>query len=207
MGMKKMETHNLLHFVIIVPHPDLAASLRGQSRFLFAAGMNGAWSFPHAAPLALLQRPLGEAELRDLAAALREATLPRGGKIALGKPVLIPCPGFHSFFGPALDVAPPPLPCPAVVHAFPALAVGIALAAPAEAPLLEQIRDLPPARPGFFRAGMVANLAIKPLNGAFPASSVPAAAENYSFEWRMGKPRWLPSLRNASYRRNGQDGV
>jgi hypothetical protein len=204
--MEKMGTHNLLHFVILVPHPDLAAPLRGQSRFLFASGMGGAWSFPQAAPLALLKRPLAGAELRDLAAALREATLPRGGKIALGKPVLVPCPGFHSFFGPALDLEPPPLPSPAVVHAFPALAIGVALAAPSEAPLLEQIRDLPPARPGFFRAAMVANLAIKPLAGAFPASSVPAA-ENYSFEWRMGKPRWLPSLRNALPRQNGQDGV
>jgi hypothetical protein len=94
-----------------------------------------------------------------------------------------------------------------VLHPFPALVIGIALAAPAEAPLLEQLRDLPPARPGFFRAAMVANLAIKPLNGAFPASSVPEAAENYSFEWRMGKPRWLPSLRNASPRGSGPGGA
>ena len=195
--MKKMKTHKLLHFAILVPHPDLAAPLRGQSRFLFAAGMSGAWSFPQAAPLALLKRPLGGADLRDLAAALLEATLPRGGKIALGKPILVPCPGFHSFFGPGLDLEPPPLSCSAVVHPFPVLAVCAALAAPAEAPLAGQIRDLPPAHPGFFRAAMVANLAIKPLDGAFPAGAVPGAAENYSFEWRMGTARWLPPLRRS----------
>jgi hypothetical protein len=83
-----------------------------------------------------------------------------------------------------------------VIHAFPALALGVALAAPAEAPLLGRIRDLPRASPGFFRAAMAANLTIRPLEGAFPRSSVPGAAENYSLEWRMGKPRWLPALRN-----------
>ena len=202
MGMNKMKTHDPLHFVILVPHPDLAASLRGQSRFLFAAGLNGAWSFPQAAPLALLRRPLREAELRDLAAALRKASLPRDGKIALGKPILVPCPGFHGFFGAALDLEPPPLPYPAVAHAFPALALCAALTAPAEAPLLGRIQDLPPANPGFFRAAMAVNLTIKPLGGAFPAGSVPAPEENYSFEWRLGKPRWLPSLKKP-----GQDGV
>jgi hypothetical protein len=198
-----MKTDNVLHFLILVPHPNLAASSRGQSRFLFAAGISGAWSFPQAVPLARLKRPLGEAALRDLAAALREATLPRGGAISLGKPILVPCPGFHSFFGPALDLEPPPLPYPAVLHGFPALALSVALAAPAEAPFPGQIPDIPPANPGFFRAAMVANLAIKPLEGAFPERSVPAAAENYSFEWRVGKPRWLPSPRNASPRRGG----
>jgi hypothetical protein len=37
---------------------------------------------------------------------------------------------------------------------------------------------------------MVANLRIRPLGGP-----VPGAGENYSFEWRMGKPRWLPSFK------------
>jgi hypothetical protein len=200
-----MKPDNALYFAILVPHPDLAASLRGQSRFLCAAGMSGAWSFPQAAPLARLKRPLGETELRDLAAALREAALPRGGAFSLGEPILVPCPGFHSFFGPALDAEPPPLPYPAVLHAFPALALSVALAAPAEAPLAGRIRDIPPANPGFFQAAMVCNLAIRPLEDAFPAGAVPLPAENYSFGWRMGKPRWLP--RNASPRRGGRDGV
>jgi hypothetical protein len=203
--MKKMKTHNSLHFAILVPHPNLAGALRGQSRFLFASGMNGAWSFPQAAPLARLKRPLSEEELRDLAAALREATLPKDGKITLGRPILVPCPGFYGFFGPTLDLAPPPLPSPAVLYPLPALVLCVALAAPAEAPLAEGLRDIPPANPGFFRAALVTNLTIRPLNRASPAEAVPA--ENYSLEWRLGKPRWLPSPRNAFRRRIGQDGV
>jgi hypothetical protein len=202
-----MKTHNLIHFVILVPHADLTASLRGQSRFLFGAGISGAWSFPQAAPLARLKRPLAEAELRDLAGALRDATLRRDGKIALGDPILAPCPGFHSFFGPALDLPTPPLPPAAALHAFPVLAMAVALAAPAEEPLLAQIRDIPSASPGFFRAALVANLSLKPLNGAFPADSVPGPAENYSFQWRLGKPRWLPSLRSLAPKRGKQDGA
>jgi hypothetical protein len=193
--MRKMEIQNTFYFVVLVPHPDLAASLRGQSRFLFAAGLNGAWSFPQAAPLARLKRPLTAPELRDLAGALREATLPRGGAITLGKPILVPCPGFHSFFGPALDLEPPPLPLPAVLCPLPTMVLAVALTAPAEASLAEGLRDIPPANPGFFRAAKAANLTIKPLRNAFPPEAVPAANENYSFEWRMGKPRWLPPLR------------
>jgi hypothetical protein len=193
-----MKTHNSIHFVILVPHANLAAPLRGQSRFLFGAGISGARSFPQAAPLARLKRPLTEAELRDLAGALREATLDRDGKIALGEPTLVPCPGFPSFFGPALDIAPPDLPPSAVLYAFPALAMTTALAAPAEEPLLAQLRDMPPVNPGFFRAALVSNLSVKPLDDAIPADSVPDPAENYSFRWRMGKPRWLPSLRSLA---------
>jgi hypothetical protein len=202
-----MKTHKPLHFVILVPHADLAGPLRGQSRFLFAAGICGAWSFPQAAPLALVQRPLSDGELRDLAAALREATLIRGGKIALGDPALVPCPGFHSFFGPALDL-PPPVPlCPAVLQAFPAPVLATALAAPAGEPLLARIHNIPRVNPGFFRAAMVANLDIRPLSRAFPAGAVPDPAENYSFQWRIGKGRWLPPLRNASPGREAQDRV
>jgi hypothetical protein len=193
-----MKTHNLIHFVILMPQAGLLAPLRAQSRLLFRSGINGAWSFPQAAPLARLKRPLTETELRDLAAALREATLGRDGKIALGRPALVPCPGFHSFFGPALDLPRPPLPCPAFLHAFPVLVLATALAAPAEEPLLEGIPDIPPPQPGFFRAALVRNLTLKPLNGAFPADGAPGPAENFSFEWRLGKPRWLPSLRGLA---------
>jgi hypothetical protein len=87
-----------------------------------------------------------------------------------------------------------------VVYAFPALALGAALVAPAEERLAGRIQDLPPANPGFFRAAMAANLTIRPLERAFLRSSVPAAAENYSFQWRIGRPRWLPSLRNPRRR-------
>ncbi|WP_010259816.1 hypothetical protein [Treponema primitia] len=183
-----MKTHDSIHFVILIPHPSMGAPLRAQSRFLFAAGIHGAWSFPQAAPLARVLRPLNPDELKSLAAELRSAAI--GSKFSLGKPALVPCPGFHSFFGPALDLLPPPLPYPGVLYPFPSLVLCTALAAPVDGPLLEQSRDMPPVNPVFFRAAMVANLAIKPLKGA----------GDYSFTWRIGKPRWLPSPRKSSPR-------
>ncbi|MFP3041817.1 hypothetical protein LQZ19_08345 [Treponema primitia] len=183
-----MKTHDSIHFVILIPHPSMGALLRAQSRFLFTAGVNGAWSFPHAAPLARVLRPLGPEELKSLAADLRSAAI--GSRFSLGKPALVSCPGFHSFFGPALDLPPPPLPYPGVLYPFPRLVLCAALAAPGDEPLPEQIREIPPVNPAFFRAAMVANLAIKPLKGA----------GDYSFTWRIGKPRWLPSPRKSSPR-------
>jgi hypothetical protein len=178
-----------LRFVILIPHRDLAAPLRAQSRHLFANGLNGAWSFPQAAPLALVKRPLSPAELLSLAKDLRDAA--SGGKFSLGDPTLVPCPGFHAFFGPALDPPPPPLPYPAVLYPFPALALCAALVAPHDEPLLDRFHGIPPASPGFFRAAMVANLTIKPLAKGPPT-------ETYSFAWRIGKPRWLPAPRERA---------
>jgi hypothetical protein len=179
-----MNTDNLKHFVLLIPHRDMAGPLRALSRSLFAAGVHGAWSFPQAAPLALVTRPLPPAALQSLAAALRSATLRNAGaKITLGPPALVSCPGFHSFFGPVLDLPPPPLPYPGVRYSFPSLVLCTGLVAPGDEAVPGTIRDIPPVNPAFFRAAMVANLTIKPL--ADPA-------ENYSFTWRIGKPRWLP---------------
>jgi hypothetical protein len=184
-----VNTHDLRYFVLLIPHRDLAAPLRTQNRFLFATGIHGAWSFPQAAPLARVLRPLRPEELQSLAADIRTAALQGAdsGKISLGKPVLVPCPLFHSFFGPALDLPPPPLPYSGVLYPFPSLVLCTALATPGDEPALGMIHGIPPVNPAFFRAAMVANLAIKPLKGA----------GDYSFTWRMGKPRWLPSPRKT----------
>lgn len=190
-----MKTHNSIHFVILIPHAAVTGPLRAQSRFLFAAGINGAWSFPQAAPLARLKRPFTPAELKTLALELRNAALQNnspGGRITLGPPALVPCPGFHGFFGPALELPLPPLPCSGVLYPFPSLILCTALVAPGDAGALEIIPAIPPVSPAFFRAAMVANLRIKPLAGAFPPEAVPDPGENYSFTWRIGKPRWLP---------------
>jgi hypothetical protein len=171
-----------LHFVILIPHITVAGPLRSLSRFLFAAGLPGAWSFPQAAPLAQVKRPFSPEELVSLALDLRSQTLP-DGKITLGPPALVPCPLFPGFFGPALDLPPPPLPYPGILYPFPNLVLCTGLVPPGDAAILENIPDIPPVSPAFFRAAMVANLTIKPLSGA---------EGNYSFTWRTGKPRWLP---------------
>jgi hypothetical protein len=87
-----------------------------------------------------------------------------------------------------------------VLYPFPILVLCTALVPPGDEALLETIRDIPPVNPAFFRAAMVAILTIKPLSGAFPPESVPDPAENYSFSWRIGKPRWLPVPRTASHK-------
>lgn len=176
--------------MILIPHRDMAGPLRVQSRLLFASGMSGAWSFPQAAPLARVLRPLSPEALQSLASDLRAATLQNttGGKINLGPPALVPCPGFHGFFGPALDLRPPPLPYPGVLYHFPTLVLCTGLVAPGDTALLTDIPGIPPVSPAFFRAAMVANLAIKLL------------PENYSSTWRIGKPRWLPAVRKAALR-------
>lgn len=186
-----MNTLDFKNFVILIPHRDMAGPLHALSRRLFAAGIPGAWSFPYAAPLALLKRPLLPPELQSLASELRSGTLrdATDGKINLGKPALVPCPGFHGFFGPALDLPPPSLPYPGVLYPFPKLVLCTGLFAPGDEALLNNIPDIPPVNPAFFRAAMVANLTIKPLE------TVPEGAANYSFTWRIGKPRWLPAYR------------
>ncbi|GHV74363.1 hypothetical protein AGMMS49940_16650 [Spirochaetia bacterium] len=176
------------HFVLLIPHRDMAGPLRTLSRFLFASGLPGAWSFPQAAPLALVKRPLSPAALQSLASNLRSAAQDSaGGKINLGPPELVPCPLFHGFFGPTLDLSPPPLPYPGVLYPFPRIVLCTGVVARGDAVLLTDIPDIPPVSPAFFRAAMVANMTIRPL--------IPEPPENYSFTWRIGKPRWLPSYR------------
>jgi hypothetical protein len=55
--------------------------MRSVQRKLFSQGFDGAFSFPTAAPLALLKEPLSESDLKNVAEALRAATMKAGGKI------------------------------------------------------------------------------------------------------------------------------
>jgi hypothetical protein len=205
-----------LRFVALIPHRDAAAPLHAQSGSLFAAGIAGAFSFPPAAPLALVSRPFSQPELRSLASALRAGTALAGnGKINPGPPILQPCPGFHSFYGPSLDLPPPPLPYPGVLYPFPVLALCIALIEAGAEAALENAEAAPalPANPAAFRAAMVANLSIRPLfgnagscdgtgssggigSGNSTGSGIAAGEPNYSFAWRIGPPCWLPSPRS-----------
>ncbi|MDR0487448.1 MAG: hypothetical protein LBG91_04300, partial [Treponema sp.] len=97
-------------FLVLVPHRDVRLKLRKWSGSLFMAGIQGAYHFPWAAPLALLTRPLDTPELKHCARILRDtaggvkisarecscAALPLTGK---DRPVI---------FGPRLDLALPP---------------------------------------------------------------------------------------------------
>jgi hypothetical protein len=175
----------------------MEGALKAQSRFLFAAGLPGARSFPHVIPLGLLSRPLPAAELHALGTRIREKTLKDGrdGRICLGKPVLVPCPGFPAFYGPMLDLSPlsPPeassqVPSWKPLRSFPVLALCTALVAPADEDRLAKAGEPPPLSPSWFRAGALANMAIR---------SLPAGNSPYSLSWKLGFPHWLPSPRSC----------
>jgi len=176
--LKCRERQNSVNFLVLVPHRDSRIPLRGWSASLFNAGLPGAWSFPWAAPLTVLHRPLNEKTLKSLAGALRRQISKNGGKFTAGDSVSAALPA-HIFkeksafiYGPALNITTElgieyPVMEPVVMGS--ALHYGI----------LPQ--NLPPPPQISFRAAAIANMCYWPL----PASE-------YSFEWEIGKLYWLP---------------
>jgi hypothetical protein len=214
-GNPFVNTHHRggIRLLALIPHRDIRKQLRAWSGELFAAGMAGAWSFPWAAPLACLSRPLTAAELRDAAFALRE--MRRGGedgKFWAGEPAVSPLPAFlfprgpggssgetggsPAVYGPRLNPAgfeqalgggarskarywfsPPVL--GAAVVATVVDAASLETGTPPDVPHL-----LPSPPLISFRAAALANMVFTPLDGGERA---------YSFEWKIGELRWLPS--------------
>ncbi|MDR3160379.1 MAG: hypothetical protein LBU28_02055 [Spirochaetaceae bacterium] len=194
-----------LRFVILLPHRDTGKILRDYRRRLFASGFPGAFSFPAAAPLALVSRPFTAEELRDLARGLRRSGTEAGrdGTFTAGPPGALPFPreasafAGLSLFGPTLDPPPPDAAAfPACRSPFPALILCASLVPGGEGDLLRE--KAPPPRPGAlsFRAAAVANLVIRPLEAPGPEPA-------YSFEWKTGRPYWLPSIPGSNGRVTG----
>jgi hypothetical protein len=212
-GERQGRRSGLLRFAVLVPHRDSRRLVETRRPSLFAAGFLGAWSFPAAAPLALLARSLTASELKALAVFLREASRAGGrdGRITAGEAAEVPCPGADSglkenvknglrFRGPVLD-----LPVPAWED----------ICSPNRTPPQTNLQaenqpdtvytpfpsvvlcaaltpgGLPPGSlpvlPVFsFRAAAVANLVISPLALGTPG---------YSFRWKIGRLFWLPKTR------------
>jgi hypothetical protein len=180
----------------MVPHCDTRGALRDWSERLFASGCLGAWSFPWAAPLALLSAPLSGEELKLSAAALREETLARGGDgtFRAGGTAGADFPAtragglsqrsiFGLRFDPALDPGVSLFSGSAaekILFRFSPLLLGCGILREGEA--------LPPIPPPSlsFRAAALANMSFRPLSGGCAA---------YSFTWSIGKLRWLPRPR------------
>jgi hypothetical protein len=173
----------------LVPHRDCRKLLRSRSAELFASGFLGAWSFPQAAPLALLSAPLTEEELRELAWNLRRRSLEEGrdGMMQSGASAVLPLdpPG-----GPPLKIYGPALELRVgsgdfgsgegkILAVLPPI-LGCAVLAGCETGAAEI--------PGrfTFRAAAAANMRYRPL---------PGGDRDYSFSWKIGKLRWLPSRR------------
>ncbi|MDR2053984.1 MAG: hypothetical protein LBP80_11285 [Treponema sp.] len=181
----------LLRIAVLVPHRDIRPALYSLRRRIFAAGIPGAYSFPPVVPLALLERPLPDSELKALAASLRTLSLETGGVFtvsAAGPPSLIGGPGGFSFWGFPLNIPVPPLPG---ALSFPRAA----LCAAAAGTDTETEREIllktggPPLP--HFRAAAAANLAVKffPADGRVPGGE--STLPGLSSRWRIGKPCWL----------------
>jgi hypothetical protein len=185
-----MENMGPLDFVVLIPHRDSVPFMRAYSRTLFAAGLAGAFSFPPAAPLALVSRPFTRGELKALALALRELSLRDGreGKIRTGAAAALPCPledacGEFAFWGLTLDLPLGALSFPAggekkIRRRFSGPILCAAIIGPGDkgrAPSYE-------GPPVSFRAAAVANMRLRPLAQGEAA---------YSYEWETGLPAWL----------------
>jgi hypothetical protein len=187
-------------FAVLVPHRDTIFSIEKFRQQIFALGLDGAFSFPAAAPLALLSRPLSGEELKTAAVEMRK--LLGGGKFVLsalpeksplgesppGLPFASRCTGSPeglSFFGPCLDMPFPPLPESAVLTRWEKPFLAPAVLGPGGAECVRVLADKLPSPPELsFRAAALANLAI------YPAGNGEA---EYSYAWEMGRLYWLPN--------------
>ncbi|MDR1238804.1 MAG: hypothetical protein LBK27_01700 [Treponema sp.] len=207
----KLNTAGRLRLLVLIPHRDARNVIRRWSEGLFAAGMTGAGTFPWVVPLAVLSRPLSPGELRDAALTLREANLggdgkirsPGAGMISLG-PSRFPgnsgvsggSPGgggeYPAIYGLVLNLVVPDLAGSAAGAQLCRLAPPVLGAA-----LIEGPEDafppgkFPPPPETTFRAAALANMIYRIR---------PAGEGAVLFEWKTGKPRWLPSNRSAAKR-------
>ncbi|MDR2258594.1 MAG: hypothetical protein LBE14_05540 [Treponema sp.] len=216
-----MNTHRRggINLLALIPHRDIRKRLRAWSGELFAAGMAGAWSFPWAAPLACLSRPLTAGELRDAAFALREFT-GGGGKFWTRPPAASPFPAFFvprrpdgasgepggwgpAVYGPGLDpggfeqalreIAASKAAgwfSPPVLGAAIVDAGGPETGMPPDTAFPAPFRAPLPEPPALsFRAAALANMLFIPLDAGDRARS---------FEWCIGPLRWLPPVKKTT---------
>ena len=174
-----------LQLLVLVPHRDTRGLLRAWSASLFSEGLQGAWSFPWVMPIAALNRPLSNEELKSRALTLRQTIEHSGGKLAAGEPTAAVISDNVSVFGPSVNIALPDsffdFDDDAVIRRVSPLVVGAALCETGSSPDIKR-----PAPALSFRAAALANMVFRPL------SSRNGACNDFSFEWEIGKLFWLP---------------
>jgi hypothetical protein len=162
-------------FLVLVPHQETRLILRKYCENLYNNIPAGAYDFPLAAPIAVLERPLAAEELKQRAKEIRKAM--GNNKFAAAginsvffsggeKPLFI--------FGPKIDAVPGAKLLPVIGCCLLPSKTDIALPEPPKIT---------------FRAAAVANMFWKPANGGF--------------KWKIGKLYWLPKEDKASERRQG----
>ncbi|MCL1814005.1 MAG: hypothetical protein FWG29_10875 [Treponema sp.] len=185
------DTVSPLLFIVLVPHRDCLPALEAYRRDIFAAGFDGAFSFPAAAPLALLKRPLDVMELKVAAAELRKNL----GEKKIVSEGQADCNGWENsepghtvlFFGLTLDLPLPAFPPDAVLKTWKKPILAPAILIPDDNPELQFIANKT-APDLSFRAAALANLALQPTGSA---ESCPFERD-FSFTWELGPLYWLP---------------
>ena len=183
-----METKEVtFNYIILVPHRDAVNQFNEYRQKLFSEGVLGALSFPGASPLAEVSGPFSVKELKDLALNIRGLTAENDGKIQS-------CPSIAATRSSQMSFSGPELKLPISEGTFPEATKKkiLRLLAP---PLLCAAIGKPEEEPEFeagpllsFRAAALANLAIRALAGE----------PDYSFEWKISDPVWLPKKNGAS---------
>ena len=186
-----------LMFAVLVPHRGFLPEIETYRRNLFAAGIEGSFSFPAVSPLALLKRPLETEELKKSAAELRR--LLRNKKIASIKQAEYNAwfdpPLRFRFFGMELELPLPAFPPETVLYYCKHPILAPALLAPGDNPG-QSILDAG-SQVFSFSAAALANLTLKPVLNEKSADNTGVTAiscfeRNYSFSWELGHLFWLP---------------
>ena len=192
----------MTQFLVLVPHRDIRRLLRAWSASLFAAGLEGAWSFPWVAALAQLRRPLAAETLKHLARQLRHEVNLVGGKFFTNgfaqrhvEPVIRGAQDTeknstsaapHEVFGHVLQIEPSDsffeLCGEEIIRPFAPVILGSALHSSSSSVPLTIEATAPPEIT--FRVAALANMSFRPLNDG---------QDGYSFEWRIGTLHWLPN--------------
>ncbi|MDR1867534.1 MAG: hypothetical protein LBQ77_04625 [Treponema sp.] len=156
-----------MRFIVLIPHRDSCTQWHAYKQSLFAQGLYGAFSFPIAAPLAIVSRPYTPQALKTLAAQLHKE------KHLTTAPPLT-CRAFdrqYYWCGPALSGLTLPDSLPEGIIIQP-LFLCVALS---DSP----VPDMPHVPPLSFRVAALANCLVVPLKNRF------------SYRWFIGKRQWL----------------
>ena len=192
---KKAGLKKPLRLLVFIPHRDTCLLIDKYRQKLFSLGFPGAYSFPVAAPLAMVSQAYNPSELKTLAHELRRFSYSKDGKITIGEAAQVSCShaglaGSPAFFGPMLDL--PPLETlmglnnEKLTFIFPKVVLCAAILSTEKEDPKEETLKVPDFLPFSFRAARVSNLAIRPIKGA---------AAPYSNEWRLGPDCWLPAYK------------
>jgi hypothetical protein len=202
--METPPADNRICMLVLVPHRNCLSALGNYSARLFAAGFDGAHSFPRVSPLAVLSRPLEDLQLKTLASRLRDAL---GNAKLCGPPAVSaavpaapggqdtpdpPGPPDFRLYGPALPL--PRMPIPGLLCRWEPPVLAAALLAPGDEEIAAALERSVPGEPDgsveggiagetAFRAAALANLSLAALDTGEPG---------YSFQWEIGRLFWLP---------------